>query len=54
MIPKRIFYLAFVFLLISKLGYGSDNDDPVFQINSLDEPAELNKFWKYHPGDDTL
>ncbi|MCF8368375.1 MAG: hypothetical protein K9G76_04975 [Bacteroidales bacterium] len=54
MFPKylRLLFL-FTFLLTLSL-FGEENHDLIFKIESLNQTVELNRFWKYHPGDDTL
>ncbi|MCB2221131.1 MAG: hypothetical protein KQI35_12105 [Bacteroidetes bacterium] len=44
-----LFIGGFSFLLT-----GQESDSLIFKIKGFEETLELNKLWKYHPGDDTI
>ena len=41
-------------LTFNSILFSGNENMNVFKIDSISEEIKLNKFWKYHPGDDTL
>jgi len=52
LIPSFIF-IMFFWIVQNNFANGSPEND-FFKIDSITNEIELNKNWKYHPGDDTL
>lgn len=50
--PLLIFIVAF-FIFNNHL-LSQEIENPIFKIDSITNDIELNKYWKYHAGDDTL
>ena len=50
---RPLFFLLFTFLSFNTVLY-SVNTAQIFKIHSIADDIKLNKFWKYHAGDDTL
>ena len=53
MLPRFIKFILFLLCIQSLTAFGSEDDPLIFQIDSLVETIELDRFWKYHSGDDT-
>ena len=50
---KTLLFIISVFIFNSHL-FAENENSTVFKIDSINNTIELNKYWKYHPGDDTL
>jgi len=51
---KYSLLLILLICLLSVSIYGTDNNSLTVKLDSIEGTIILDKFWKYHPGDDTL
>jgi len=51
---RPVFLIALTFLIFNNNVFPGNENSTVFKIDSIPGDIELNKFWKFHSGDDTL
>ncbi|MEZ5083375.1 MAG: adenylate/guanylate cyclase domain-containing protein [Bacteroidales bacterium] len=51
MLPRIIKFILFLFCVQSLTSFGSENKPYIFRIDSLNKTVELNRYWRYHAGD---
>jgi hypothetical protein len=51
---KAIILVLVNFLFLNSNAFSEKTENTIFKIDSITDDIDLNKFWKYHPDDDTL
>ena len=51
---KLSFLLFFAVFVFNNTLFSGNNEPDIFKIDSITDMVKLDKYWKYHPGDDTL
>ena len=51
---KLLFLLFFAVFVFNNFLFSGNDELGVFKIDSITDMVKLDKYWKYHPGDDTL
>ena len=51
---KPAFFILILLFSFNNFLYSANNNPRIFKIDSITKGIDLNEFWKYHPGDDTI
>ncbi len=53
-ILKLLLIFIFAFSIFNNSLFSQESENTIFKIDSITNDIKLNKYWKYHAGDDTL